>query len=663
MGNLNRIIMFLDNDKSFLEIRAESLENNGYRVLKAYTLKEAWRILTENYVHLAILDIRAENDDDEKDVSGLTLAKDPAFHSIPKIMLTGFPSVTTVREALGPMLDGMPPAVDYVPKADGPEALTQAIEKAFVQFVNINWQLEIQWNYREPLSFPHLVNVQKSGLTNDNENLVSYANELEDLVRRLFYDYQKLWIGRLLWHVQGRFCLSGRAYSSQGTITSYFLTCGERKLIAEEREQMNQFMPKTRWKIRLENKAETLHYGGIVYILPETDSDIETLQSLRTNFLGGKERILKGTFTHLLGEVLPAWHKYGQEVQENQDLMVPYRQLAGLTDDISHQEEVERRIILLIKAVLPLSAMEITRNNGLIMFHFPHQSLLTYPDPVKAVFEPLIQYSFPIVNKVSPGKLTSDNILIDSDQHAWLTDFIQAGQAPQWWDFICLEAEIRFNLGEAPDLLAWLEFEEYLVAPSQLPERLPDREVTPDLRISITLIEQIKRQAGNETGSNPLPYYAGLLAWVMGAVAADDPGDLHTRADLMRGIHLLLAASMISGRLGKTQISPPLDGGLRLNQDGTVWIGDRRVAVLSGHKKTLLHHLLENKGKILSRRAIMETVFNEPYQDYDEQQESRINSLVKLLREDIEPNPGNPRYLLTVKNEGYRLQVNGKISG
>ena len=95
------VILFADNDPDFLNTRAEFLQKAGHRVVRAYTLEQARQILAEARVHLAILDIRLLNDDDERDTSGLTLARDPAFHPVPKIMLTGFPTYESVREALG----------------------------------------------------------------------------------------------------------------------------------------------------------------------------------------------------------------------------------------------------------------------------------------------------------------------------------------------------------------------------------------------------------------------------------------------------------------------------------------------------------------------------------------------------------------------------------
>jgi DNA-binding winged helix-turn-helix (wHTH) protein len=262
-----------------------------------------------------------------------------------------------------------------------------------------------------------------------------------------------------------------------------------------------------------------------------------------------------------------------------------------------------------------------------------------------------------VVCKISPGWLTADNVLVDGDQWSWLTDFARAGQAPQWWDFVCLEAMIRFDLSQAPDLLAWHEFEECLVAPVRLHEGLREQDAIAELRMSVVLIEQIRRQAGSETGPDPLPYYAGLLAWAVGATAQYDPTALYTQTERMRGAHLLLAAAMLARRLGKAlPVDPPM-GPLRLKGDGSVWVGDRRVGELVGRELALLRCLHERAGQIVSRKTIVESVFGEPYRSGNEQLESRINSLVRRLREDIEPNPDHPRYILTVRGGGYRLQV------
>jgi DNA-binding NtrC family response regulator len=127
-------ILFADNDSDFLKTRSEFLEQEGYRVIPAADPTEARRILERDGIDLAILDIRLRDDDDEKDTSGLTLAKE-VTRSIPKIILTAFPSVDAVREALRPQLSGFPAATDFVSKQEGAEALIAAVRRSIAVHV------------------------------------------------------------------------------------------------------------------------------------------------------------------------------------------------------------------------------------------------------------------------------------------------------------------------------------------------------------------------------------------------------------------------------------------------------------------------------------------------------------------------------------------------
>lgn len=643
-------ILLADNNTAFLSTRKEFLETEGYEVVTASNPERAKATLNDTWVHLAIIDLRL-TDDAPDDVSGLILAKETASVT-PKIVLTAYPTWEAVREALGPAMDGLPPAVDFVAKQDGPEAMIQAVERAFARYVRLNRGLHIHCDEREGLSFPHLVSLLQPDLFNDV--LVHRADELEDLVRCLFYDYQQIRIGRLLWHDGQRFCLPVLAQSPQGAIDSRILVCGKRGQLEQELKRMQELTPETFEVTKLDSTIGTMHFGAVAYVLPNADA--ETVQPLRDLLEKGKERPLKRAFAHLLEEVLVAWHQRGQRVEEKVDLMSLYRRWVGLEENDLSRTEVERRVGTLVQAVRSLSAVDVECGDGLLIFHFPSLPSLICPDPVAVVYAPPKQYDKPVVCKISPGRLTADNVLINADQRAWLTDFARAGQAPQWWDFICLEVVVRFDLSQAPDLLAWQEFEECLVAPVGLADRLQTQEVIADLRTSVVLIEQIRRQAGSEAGLDPLPYYAGLLAWAVAAMARYDPAVLYTRAEKMRFAHLLLAAAMLARRLGETLPMSSPEGPLRLDEDGTAWIGDHCIGLLMGQELDLLRCLHEQTGKSVSRKTIVESVFGERYLAGDANQESRINSLVRRLRVKIEPDPSRPRYVLMVKRKGYRLE-------
>jgi DNA-binding response OmpR family regulator len=640
-------ILLADNDADFLETRAEFLENAGYRVFKAYTLEQAQQLLADVYVHLSILDIRMMNDDDERDRSGLNLARNPVYRPVPKIMLTGFPTYQDVREALGPVIDGLPPAVNFLSKKEGPQAMIRAVEQTLDQHVRVNWNLHINWDQ-------HPVSLLRSDLP--GEILMQRAAELEDLIRRLFYDYRQVRIGRLFWQDGWRFCLAALAQSAQGATDPRILVCGERERLKQEVKRMQELAPQNIQGTKLVDAMETMHFGGLTYALP--DADVETVQTLNELFQRGRERSLKAAFDHLL-QVLSAWHQRGQMVDDAQDLMACYRQWAGLGENGLSQVEVNRRVDTLVQLVRPLSAVEVERSDGTLTFYFPNEEPLICPDPVAAVYAPLERYDSAVIHKISAGQLAADNVLVDARRRVWLTDFACAGQSPQWWDFVCLEAIVRFDLSQAPDLLAWQEFEECLVTPSQLHGRLREQDVIFELRTSVALIEQIRRRTGSETGPDTLPYYAGLLAWTVGEMARYEPTALYTHAERMRGAHLMLAAAMIAWRLTKTlPVSRP-GGILSLDSDDTVWIGDRRVDALRGQELELLRCLYERAGQLVNRQLVAEFVLGEEYQENDKRLESRINSLVRRLRVKIEPNPDRPRYILTVKGRGYRLQVGG----
>ena len=122
-------ILFAENDRDFLETRGEFLERAGYTVIPALSPTEARKKLEEENPDLAILDIRLVNDDDEKDNSGVELAKEIS-RSVPVLILTGYPSSEYMRQMLKPQLNGAPAAYDFIEKENGPAAMLTAVKQA-----------------------------------------------------------------------------------------------------------------------------------------------------------------------------------------------------------------------------------------------------------------------------------------------------------------------------------------------------------------------------------------------------------------------------------------------------------------------------------------------------------------------------------------------------
>jgi DNA-binding response OmpR family regulator len=65
----------------------------------------------------------------------------------------------------------------------------------------------------------------------------------------------------------------------------------------------------------------------------------------------------------------------------------------------------------------------------------------------------------------------------------------------------------------------------------------------------------------------------------------------------------------------------------------------------------LLRHLIRNEGRIVSRKSILEDVWG-LHEDTDTR---AIDNFIVRLRRYIEPDPAEPRHLLTVRGVGYRF--------
>jgi two-component system OmpR family response regulator len=65
----------------------------------------------------------------------------------------------------------------------------------------------------------------------------------------------------------------------------------------------------------------------------------------------------------------------------------------------------------------------------------------------------------------------------------------------------------------------------------------------------------------------------------------------------------------------------------------------------------LLAVLARQPGRIFTRAQLLDAVHGVAFESY----ERAIDTHIKNLRRKIEPDPGRPRYILTVYGVGYRL--------
>jgi DNA-binding response OmpR family regulator len=80
-----------------------------------------------------------------------------------------------------------------------------------------------------------------------------------------------------------------------------------------------------------------------------------------------------------------------------------------------------------------------------------------------------------------------------------------------------------------------------------------------------------------------------------------------------------------------------------------------QVIPLTMMESDLLRFLIQNSGRPVSRKQILQEVWN-LHEDTDTR---AIDNFIVRLRRYIEPEPAKPRYLLTVRGVGYRFMPSG----
>lgn len=644
---LDRTILLADNDLDFLDICTEFLESAGYAVLKAPQLGEARRVLEESWVHLAIIDLRLVSDEDEKDVSGLTLVKE-SNTSVPRIMLTRFQTWEAVRESLGVAISGNPPAIDFVAKQEGLDELLRRVRRAFARHVRINWDLLVDWNEIHLLSFPHLTGLIESDLP--KERLSDRSDELEDLFRRLFYEKTQITIGRLLWQRQGRIAVTVFAFAPGKPSESLVVICGPPAPIRAEVERYERLAPAISRDTggatlsALRGLAETTHFAAYALAGPP----LENFQTLAEFYHSNPDlRSFRGVVDSLQG-TLAVWHR-GQRVPAEHDASEPqlFREKTGLRE--LGRSGLEERVSAL-QTEAAAHGIKFDLKSDSLNLHLAGGHTLSYSNPLPYVYA-LPEEASAASCVIAPGTLTPSNILITQEGRAWLTDFADVGPAPSLWNFTELEAAIRFDLVESDDLTGLHEMERRLTEPGRI-GKLDSRDVDRPIRMALQSVEAIRRAAAHLVDQDARSYHIGLLFQAMGRVAAFQSNTRRTRGAVVPVLHALLAAGMICERILK---SDPLDSpdkptGIRMDSNRRVFVEGKEIHLPSTEYK-LLEYFYNNAGQLCTRRNVFKHVWDEEYEPGNASHNHRLDVSVGRLRNEL--GPDSDRYLVTKRGDGY----------
>lgn len=659
-----KVVLFADNDSDFLNTRAEFLERAGYKVIKARTPEEARQRLSEARIHMAILDVRLEDDDDARDISGIILAKDSAFRAIPKIILTGRAfEFEQVREALRELPDGYRPAINYLAKSEGPEALILEIEKVFAQHVRIKWDLYIRWGRQDELSSPSLTKLLIPELP--PELLAERSAELEDALRKLFYDYQQLTLGRILTRRPGWVLLTAFAYKAHSHKEEQFvLSCGHRDNIRADNAGHESLPPTTRRALIPAKPVETMHWGAIAYRLVGC-GDIEEITTLTRFYHQQSDERVAASIADLFQTTLRPWYTRGREKQDR-PLEALCRERLEADGRLLTQSELERRIISLSRAAPAAGVLkELSWSSRKLEFRPVDGAEFSCPTPILYLMGRRLATQPSTQCGNVHGRLDGASILVDRSGRTWVVDFGRAGSGPLMQDFVSLETSVRFDMLGEPEIAWRHELERRLLAQRCLGDPVDAEGVTAEIGKALRVIREIRTQAAEVVSPEVEPYLIGLLFCVLEQFLDYQPELKYTRGELTTYLHALLLLGMICQRLVALedrlqQLPAQAARSLWLDEaNQEVWVEGRRV-VLTPQEFRLLKYLYDHANQLCQREALAKHVFDIPLSGLHPAEAKQvmrdpINSAIRRLREEIEPNPDHPTYIQTVRGRGYRL--------
>lgn len=99
-----------------------------------------------------------------------------------------------------------------------------------------------------------------------------------------------------------------------------------------------------------------------------------------------------------------------------------------------------------------------------------------------------------------------------------------------------------------------------------------------------------------------------------------------------------------------------VDEGLRINFDQRKVIARGQEIRLRPTEHRLLYQLVTNAGKLLTHETLLSRVWGTEYRDEDQY----VRLYVTYLRQKIEKDPKNPKYILSERGLGYRFKEFGQ---
>jgi DNA-binding response OmpR family regulator len=653
------IVLLVDNKPMYADTRAEILRRSGCVVHCAYSPDEARGILRTRWVHLVILDNRLIDDDDPEDRSGLELAKEPEFSHIAKMILTGFATVDIVRDALTPGQRDNANILRFRSKKEPIEDILKDIEEIFETHIQINRELKVHWKSPTLTSPSSLVMQLDPALP--SADLAEGAAEIDDLLRMVFHDYDQITISRLLWAHPERLALDVSVFSGHH-VTQYILqlkragTKGSPQTAAMEPPVAEGLVA------RIQKRSRSVHYEALAWKLERSLSECTAM----THFVreNGERRIITALESLYLTALSP-WYQTTLEVSDG-DLAQQFQVCTEIPTNADTVSTLDQKIHFLLKLSVTAKLIVNYHIDGetIHLQGYDLERPIHLVHPRQRLMAPSVGHR--LLRQISsPGNIHLDTLLVDRTPTVVLTDYSLSKPAPCEVNFISLELDARVFECGTDELITILELERELSGLSDLTTALPSTNVDSQCRKSMSMILAIRRLAHQVFQSEMGDYSTGLFFMALQRLMTINESLRYLPDELTRYLHYLLIVGLMNHANSGTAVwtnAGDSQTGIQIDEKNHSVAVNGRPVSLTPTEYDLLLFLYKHQGSLCRREDILMEVFH--FSDPDPNAEkSLLNTHMGRLRAKVEVDPGNPRFILTVRSQGYKLDPHPEGTG
>lgn len=467
-----KILLVEDSDQFYTPI-SRWLNEAGYRVRLATTYSEALSALEAEHFHLAIVDIKlGEGEDNEEGLQLIADMQHMNLSELPCIVLTAYPNMERVWRAWQELRVSR-----FIDKTSGyRRQLLNAVEELFDGEVKINFDLDYIGGSEQIFNE---VAQDVAWKTGEKPPLTLLTPQVQDLFGKLFQDADRVFLSKLKPGLAGAAVVRAQpSYAAGGMGRSYVVKVGRRDKVETESDQyqenVKRFLPAN--TVGQMGVAYSRHLGGLLYSFAENERSV--LQEMDEFYQGAAPEEIIESLHGLFKDTCHNW--YDARVRDRSDLPQLYYDALQLD---------AKKLISRIQVVVPhLDPQAET-------FRFTPDSPPVL-NPIAWLNRHRDECVLPVYQCITHGDLTGRNVMVDETGKCWLIDFYRTEKSHILRDFVILETDIKYRLLAGMKTLDFLKLEKALLDAdrSGLPPELGP-EAGQDVLKAAKVVHELRRMA------------------------------------------------------------------------------------------------------------------------------------------------------------------------